>query len=232
MTSFQSRAVAHWLQHHTVSVAIHGDCLGADEEWHRLVRQHAPAARIEVYNVPGPWNAGCSADVAHRRRDYLRRNREMVDRADWVIATPLTAREIQRSGTWSTVRYAIRKKKRITLYPPRVELPKGAKMEQGIDRAANPFSGLCIGRIVHVCYRTCGGDGAVVERPAIVTEVKDKDRGIISACVFKSPDDPPGEVFKVESSGRMARPLGSEIRYCPPKTPHRPWTWHWPEPVA
>lgn len=96
-------------------------------------------------------------------------------------------------------------------------------------KADNPFCGLGVGRIVHVCYKLPTPGNPVVERPAIVTSVKDKDAGVVSVHVFKDPSDPPGEVFAVDS-GRMARVLGTEVRYCP-KDPPRPWTWHWPERV-
>lgn len=101
-------------------------------------------------------------------------------------------------------------------------------MEEKTDAEAGPFAGLAVGRIVHVCFKLPVGNCPVVERPAIVTEVKDKEQGVISAQVFKSPDDPPGEVF-VTQPGRIARPLGTEINYSPHREYLRPWTWHWPE---
>ena len=91
-------------------------------------------------------------------------------------------------------------------------------------RAPNPFEGLVPGRIVHVCVQL-PGNGGVVIRPAIVTSVIAQSQGIISAHVFKDPEDPPGEVVTVEP-GRIARPMGSHLRYGTKKPPH-PWTWRW-----
>lgn len=42
----------------------------------------------------------------HKRGVELQRNRQMVDIADIVVAAPGTMKEILRSGTWATVRYA------------------------------------------------------------------------------------------------------------------------------
>ena len=39
----------------------------------------------------------------------LLRNRRIVEAVDLLVAAPATDREIQRSGTWATVRYARRK---------------------------------------------------------------------------------------------------------------------------
>lgn len=86
----------------------HGDCIGADEECHRLVR----ALRFRVVLHP-PDNdskrAFCKLIkdrvVAMEPAPYLERNRDIVDETRYLIAAP-KGEEVQRSGTWSTVRYA------------------------------------------------------------------------------------------------------------------------------
>jgi hypothetical protein len=108
--------------------------------------------------------------------------------------------------------------------------------------APNPFAGLTIGRIVHVCLRLPLSTQPLVERPAIITEVKCYSRGIIAAHVFMSPEDPPGEIIlhythtedKIDRYEPRqvgpGRPLGAELHYHDhPRQPHEPWTWHWPE---
>ena len=39
-------------------------------------------------------------------RDYLDRNKDIVNNCDLLIAAPKENTEVLRSGTWSTVRYA------------------------------------------------------------------------------------------------------------------------------
>lgn len=92
-----------------------------------------------------------------------------------------------------------------------------------------PFSTLTMGRIVHVAIRLPGHD-AITIRPAIVTRVIRQDQGLISAHVFKDPEDPPGEVISSDP-GRMARCMGAELRYST-KVPPVPWTWQWPPRVG
>lgn len=94
-----------------------------------------------------------------------------------------------------------------------------------------PFWGLTIGRIVHVCLILPTAEQPLVERPAIITTVKCFERGIISAHIFMSPLDPPGEII-VHQGGQEGIPLGAELHYFDhPKQPHQAWTWHWPERV-
>jgi hypothetical protein len=83
----------------------HGDCIGADA-------QAAQIARDLGYRVVGhppvvaAKRAFFPSDVERRPEAYLVRNREIVDAVEFMLATPGEAREVLRSGTWSTIRYA------------------------------------------------------------------------------------------------------------------------------
>ncbi len=94
---------------------------------------------------------------------------------------------------------------------------------------APEFAGLTIGRIVHVWVRLPIAMQPRVERPAIITEVKCAERGIISAHVFMSPEDSTGEIF-VHEAGQKGRTLGAELKHCN-RDSKADWTWHWPERV-
>ena len=49
----------------------------------------------------------CSgADTVHGVRPYLDRNRDIARACSVLIALPETLVEVQRSGSWATVRYA------------------------------------------------------------------------------------------------------------------------------
>lgn len=95
----------------------HGDCLGSDEQAHlmatargMLVKAHPP--------IEGGLRAHCSADLYAEAKDYLERNEDIAKESDYLIITPGEMVERQRSGTWSTKRYAVRLKKPVLiLYP-------------------------------------------------------------------------------------------------------------------
>lgn len=82
-----------------------GDCIGADATagaiWRTLeglLWLHPP--------VNDAKRAFQAADFASEALPYLDRNRAIVDKCDWLVATPAEMFEQQRSGTWATIRYA------------------------------------------------------------------------------------------------------------------------------
>jgi hypothetical protein len=46
------------------------------------------------------------ADVILPAKNYLRRNHDIVDCCDILIAMPCENKEVLRSGVWATIRYA------------------------------------------------------------------------------------------------------------------------------
>jgi hypothetical protein len=88
------------------NVLHHGDCVGADEQAHGLATR--AGLFIEIHPpTDDAMRARCTGCVVatHDPLPYLERNRAIVDACDLLIAAPHGPEE-QRSGTWSTVRYA------------------------------------------------------------------------------------------------------------------------------
>jgi hypothetical protein len=103
----------------------HGDCVGADEEAHRLARRRG--ARVEVhpgrgmtssYLVPD-LRARCEGDVVHPVLTHFHRNRRIVDLSDVVVAAPREAVRQHRGGTWYTISYAEQRGKTLAVLSPR-----------------------------------------------------------------------------------------------------------------
>lgn len=94
----------------------HGDCVGADTEAHhiaydlgfRLVIHPPENAKLRA------WNKG---NVTHAPIPYLRRNRAIVKATDVLVAAPASVLG-QRSGTWTTVRYAHNLDRRVLVIAP------------------------------------------------------------------------------------------------------------------
>ena len=101
-----------------VTAFHHGDCIGADYQAHEI------AAMLDIPIVihppiDGSRRAFCATStdlaswcVAEIRKPlpYLERNRAIVDASSVLIAVPYEARgSVPRSGTWSTVRYAVKR---------------------------------------------------------------------------------------------------------------------------
>lgn len=99
----------------------HGDCLGADAEAHKIVRDIGNACCIVIHPPTNVTKrAYCVGDIHRACQEYLVRNREIVDDCNILIAVPSGYREQLRSGTWTTIRYARKVGK-----PIRIIFPEG-----------------------------------------------------------------------------------------------------------
>jgi len=93
-----------FLDENDVSLIRHGDCIGADENIHNIcsdrnipIHIHPPSKRI--------YRAFCESDFIHREKEYLERNRDIVDNSDIVLGFPFNKKSIPKSGTWYTINY-------------------------------------------------------------------------------------------------------------------------------
>jgi hypothetical protein len=102
--------------------AHHGDCVGADAEFHHYVRIVCGRAVIIVHPpLHDDLRAWCILDEFTRMRPekpYLARNLDIVDETDVLIAMPAEATEQLRGGTWYTIRYARRQHKKVYMILP------------------------------------------------------------------------------------------------------------------
>jgi hypothetical protein len=107
MTSAQIELVGMLLV--TATEAHHGDCVGADEEFHDLARR----AGVPVVLHPpkaGRWRAYCEGAVrVLAPADNLKRNEDIVRASELLVGAPKENEEPEASrgqGTWSCIRYA------------------------------------------------------------------------------------------------------------------------------
>lgn len=86
-------------------VAHHGDCVGADADFHDICEEHRVVVETHPANMDTK-RAFKRAKVVHPTMPPLVRNRVIVDSCSLLIVTPRSTKEQVRSGTWATVRYA------------------------------------------------------------------------------------------------------------------------------
>jgi len=105
------------LKEYDIESAHHGDCIGADSQFHNFAVYY----KIKTVIHP-PINkskrAFCKSDEILPEDEYLIRNKNIVDAVDIIVATPKEDASILRSGTWSTIRYARKKQKRLLIIYP------------------------------------------------------------------------------------------------------------------
>lgn len=130
VTSVQGDMALEFIQALTIDEAHHGDCVGADAWFHRAIRMLHVGARI-VSHPPTVevLRARCDADLIWSPKPYILRNHDIVAMCDRLLAMPATMDEAQRSGTWSTVRYARLCGKLVTL-----ALPDGSIRHEANER--------------------------------------------------------------------------------------------------
>lgn len=81
-------------------------CMG---EFHHGDEPHADREAAAAARAVGVGRVVAHPPTTLTARDLLARNRELVAAVDLLIAAPRTDREVLRSGTWATVRYARRR---------------------------------------------------------------------------------------------------------------------------
>lgn len=104
-----------------ISEIHHGDCIGADKEFHDIINSIKDKYNIKIIIHPPTNNtlrAYCKGDIQRDKKPYITRNHCIVDETDELIAFPPTQNEIINSGTWATIRYARIKKKPIYIIYP------------------------------------------------------------------------------------------------------------------
>jgi hypothetical protein len=102
-----------------------GDCVGADDQAHRMVHGDRLISGSRVPVMHGhPCNIDSQRafnefDVEHDVKAPLVRNRDIVDCSDVIYAAPKEYDEqMHGSGTWATMRYAVRRQKKLVAIWP------------------------------------------------------------------------------------------------------------------
>lgn len=102
----------------------HGDCIGADAQAAKIAKQfgfivvahpgHPRDKSNTMYRAFTDFN-----DEVREVKPFIKRDHDIVDETERMIATPAGCTEEIRSGTWTTVRYARKQGKKIhIIYPP------------------------------------------------------------------------------------------------------------------
>ena len=112
MTLSQKCEIANWLSKYVevIDRVHHGCCIGADYEFHQIcqwfdltVVLHPPD---NLSKVPGGVFDYFPEELIRDPLPYIDRNHHIVDECSLLIGTPREMKEVRRSGTWATIRYA------------------------------------------------------------------------------------------------------------------------------
>lgn len=96
----------------------HGDCIGVDEESAYWAWNEPYVTVIAHPSNDSRQRAFTEYDYVREPKPPLERNHDIVDETSLLIVVPKQRKEIMRSGTWATYRYALlMHKPRIVVYP-------------------------------------------------------------------------------------------------------------------
>lgn len=109
ITGYQYKQMRELIEDPAVLAIRHGDCKGADEISHGI----ALAAGKHIFIHPPldkRYRAFCTGPPEQvtilKQRPYLWRNTDIVMESHRIAAFPGTAKEVLRSGSWTTIRRA------------------------------------------------------------------------------------------------------------------------------
>ena len=105
-TDYQKELLVELLKAIEPAEAHHGDRVGADEQFHLICEE----MDIPVILHPPKHDelrAFCEGyKFSHEPKNYISRNKDIVNETDLLIAVPNTLVESFKSDTWATIRYA------------------------------------------------------------------------------------------------------------------------------
>ena len=115
MNASQYKQVSEFIQVFAPTEVHHGDCIGVDTDFHNIC---ANKAKIIIHPPSNNSKRSyCKGGSVLCQKPYLQRNKDIVDSSDILFACPIS-KEILRSGTWSTIRYAKKCNKIIIIFHP------------------------------------------------------------------------------------------------------------------
>ncbi len=116
MTDAQKVAVRKVLGDLAITHFQHGAAIGADEEASFIARDFGLKVTGHPGNIAADRSKTAHADLWSPEAPPLDRNKKLVDSTHLLIAAPDGPE--RRSGTWSTVQYARKKKKNVWVIMP------------------------------------------------------------------------------------------------------------------
>jgi hypothetical protein len=107
---------------HSIHEAHHGDCTGGDEYFHQLIMLQYSHAIIHVHSPKNESNRAFVPirlkDVLHPPKDYLLRNKDIIEQSTTLIGCPGSMTFSLRSGSWWTIEAAKKANKHVIVILP------------------------------------------------------------------------------------------------------------------
>ncbi len=101
-----------------VLYCLHGDCVGADEDFDNICKICNVATKCMPCTLDN-FRAHTDCEEISKPEAPMKRNRKIVEGSDFIISCPPNYKKIKSgSGTWATIGYARRAKKPLYIIYP------------------------------------------------------------------------------------------------------------------
>lgn len=113
-------------------VGLHGDCVGADADFDELCKKAGIETWSRPCNYPNMRAYTKSKQIAEVTNP-MARNREIVKQCSVLLACPPTEEELEKGGTWKTIRMGRKRQRRdkdLNIY---IVYPKGAMSAETVE---------------------------------------------------------------------------------------------------
>jgi hypothetical protein len=122
LTKFQEEELDKIFKSINISEFHHGDCIGADEYAAKLVHKLQKNIKIICHPPVETSDRAYTDNIANEVREpktYMKRNQDIIDESNLLVACSYSDVEVVRSGTWATIRKARKKKIPVIVVYPR-----------------------------------------------------------------------------------------------------------------
>ncbi len=135
----QHRLLCQWLRDHLdeISEFRHGCCVGCDQEAVEAMTSIGYGRSIRIVGHP-PSNQSMvsvqaldGSEHLEPRLPYLLRNQKIVESVDILLACPKEDCEELRSGTWATIRRAVKAGKPVVIFYPGGSVERRPETKRG-----------------------------------------------------------------------------------------------------
>lgn len=118
MTDAQAVTFRRVLEELGADELTHGGCVGADAEAHAAALALGMRVRLRPCDLEDARAFCRGGELVAAPDKPLKRNREIVDDGECLLAIPGMMREQRRSGVWATIRYALKRGREVLVIWP------------------------------------------------------------------------------------------------------------------
>lgn len=119
MNTIQTLVIRKFMYKENITEVHHGDCIGADSQFHTICKEFGNTIHIVIHPpINSDKRSFCDGNEIRPAKEYLDRNLDIISESNLLIAVPNTFDSRIRSGTWYTIRKAIKINKPLMIVYP------------------------------------------------------------------------------------------------------------------